>query len=115
MCLPAAAYMSKILSITSVLASKGLASPSKLDSMADVKRLPQGKWSEKLSGGKETMFETSFFSVSRKKRFLPKKQNKAVQLISQKKPGGAGWGRVGQGGAGQARGVHGEGRKIHFF
>ncbi len=38
---PVAVWVSKMQSITSVLASKGLASPSKLGSMVDVKRLTQ--------------------------------------------------------------------------
>ncbi len=58
---PAAACMSEMLSITLVLASKGSASPSKLGSMVDVKRLTQGTWIGELSGGKETMFKTMFF------------------------------------------------------
>jgi hypothetical protein len=45
---------------------------------------------------------------------LPKKQNKAFQLISPKKSGGAGWGGAGRGGAGQG----GAGRGFfssHYF
>ncbi len=60
-CVPAAVCVGEMLSTTLVLASKGLASPSKLGSMVDVNRVTWGTWIGQWSGGEETMCETMFF------------------------------------------------------
>ncbi len=59
--------------------------------------------------------EQGHFLGQEETRFCQKKQNKAFQLISQKKSGGAGRGGAGRGGAGRGgAGRGGAGQKLKF-